>query len=209
MRLRLRLKRALAVSLAIASTSVPAGIPDESEATLHLQQERDRAIRTALVMQEAQIKYIVDRYRQTPERIRRVVRASQQAGLRHGLPPTLLLAMVETESSFDTAARSGYGARGLMQIVPRHHPEIIAAIGGAHRLDQPEINIETGAKILAAYVERSGSLEKGLSRYSGGARRYADKVLKRQRELERSTFSATRQVGELQLSEASGRAEQR
>ena len=79
-----------------------------------------------------------------------------------------------------------------MQVVPRHHPAVIAAIGGAERLDEPESNIEAGARILAAYVERSGSLDKGLVRYSGGARKYAAKVRARQHELEQVGVRAAR-----------------
>ena len=76
---------------------------------------------------------------------------------------------METESSFNPAARSNYGALGLMQVVPRFHPKVVKAVGGVHRLDEPEANIEAGATILAAYVESSGSLHKALARYSGGA----------------------------------------
>lgn len=201
-----QLRRLLAVVLAIASTSVPAGIPDESAATLRLERERDLVIRTAAVVESARIAHIAQRYRQAPEHVRRVVRATESAASRHGLPAALLLAMVETESSFNAAARSGYGARGLMQVVPRHHPAVVAAIGGAHRLDDPEANVEAGARILASYVERSGSLEKGLARYSGGATKYAAKVLSRQRELERVGAHASRQLDGTRISEAGVRA---
>ena len=89
-----------------------------------------------------------------------------------------------------------------MQIVPRHHPDVMAAIGGAHRLEDPESNIEAGARILAAYIERSGSLDRGLARYSGGARLYADKVRARQLELERIGVQAARLLDNFQASNA-------
>jgi soluble lytic murein transglycosylase-like protein len=188
------------VCLAIASTSVPAGTPDKSEATARLKQQRQVATRTAQVVEEARVTHISKRYRRPPEQVRQVVRVSERVAARHGLPPELLLAIVETESGFNTAARSSYGARGLMQVVPRFHPEVVAEVGGAKKLDEPEANIEAGAKILASYVERAGSLDKALVRYSGGARSYATKVVARQREWERVAMQAVRQVDPMRVS---------
>lgn len=195
-----RLRHAFAICLAIASTSVPAGQPDRSEATSRLKQHRQVAARTAAVVEEARVTHIAQRYRRPPEQVRHLVRVSERAAAKHGLPPELLLAIVETESGFNTAARSRYGARGLMQVVPRFHPEIVKQVGGVHRLDEPEANIEAGARILATYVESSGSLNKALVRYSGGARSYASKVASRQRELERIATTAARQVDAMRVS---------
>ncbi len=197
-----RLRHLLAFALAIASTSAPAGLPDESEATNQLQRERELAIRTAAVVEDARVAHIAQRYRRGADEIRRVVRATEQAALRNGLPASLLLAIIETESSFNAKAQSAYGARGLMQVVPRHHPKIIASIGGVRKLEDPETNLEAGALILADYVERSGSLHKGLARYSGGARKYAARVLERKRELDRIAVHALGDVQKTRLSEA-------
>jgi len=188
------LSRALAPMLLVASATVPAGIPDASEPTRRLTQTRELHQRTAKVVEQAQVTHLAQRYRRPTESIRGIVRAAERAGARYDLPPALLLAIVETESSFNPAARSSYGARGLMQVVPRHHPTAIARIGGAHRLGEPEVALDVGARILADYVNRSGSLERGLHRYSGGANRYAAKVLSRQRALERVAIHATRQL---------------
>jgi soluble lytic murein transglycosylase-like protein len=198
------MRQVVAVCLAIASTSVPAGTPDRSEATARLNQQRQMSARTAQVVEEARVTQIAKRYRRPPEQVRHLVRVSERAAARHGLPPELLLAIVETESGFNNAARSRYGARGLMQIVPRFHPEVVAEVGGVHRLDEPEANIEAGAKILAYYVERSGSVDKALVRYSGGARSYANKVVARQREWERVAVQAARQVDPMRVSALAG-----
>jgi len=189
-----RLRQAFALCLAIASTSVPAGQWDRGEATGRLKQQREITARTAEVVEDARVAHISQRYRRPPEQVRHLVRASERAATRHGLKPELLLAIVETESGFNAAAKSRYGARGLMQVVPRFHPQIVKEVGGAHRLDEPDANIEAGARILATYVERSGSVDKALVRYSGGARSYADKVASRQRELERVALLAARQI---------------
>ncbi|MGE0803688.1 MAG: transglycosylase SLT domain-containing protein [Lautropia sp.] len=189
----------LAIALAIVSAILPAGIPDRSAATRELRRAveldaRQHALRrqAAELAAQARAAFIAERYRRPPETARAIVRAAEQAGRRHGVEPTLLLAIVETESSFDVASRSGYGARGLMQVVPRHHPAEIAAIGGADRLHDIELGVEVGARILAAYLQRSGDLPTALRRYSGGASRYADKVLARQQAFERIGIYATR-----------------
>jgi len=196
-----RLGRAIALCLAVASTSVPAGTPDESASTQRLNQQREIVARTAKVVEEARVAHIAGRYARPREQVRRVVRATERVAERHGLPAELLLAIMETESSFDPSARSRYGALGLMQVVPRFHPKVVKAVGGVHRLDEPEANIEAGAAILAAYVESSGSLPKALARYSGGARAYATRIVKRQREFESLAIYATRHLDNMRVSE--------
>ncbi len=186
--------------LAVVSTSVAAAPPDRGEPTQRKQQ-REVATRTAQVIEEARVSHIATRYRRPPEQVRRVVRTTERVASRHGLPPELLLAVMETESSFNPAARSKYGARGLMQVVPRFHPKVIKAVGGVHRLDEPEANIEAGAAILAAYVEASGNLGSALVRYSGGARSYAKRIAQRQREFETLAIYATRQLDNMRVSE--------
>ena len=199
-----RFGRAIAVCLAVASTSVPAGTPDRTESTQRLKQEREVVQRTAQVVEQARVAHITSRYPRPAEQVRRLVRTTQRVAERHGLPPEVLLAMMETESSFNPAARSNYGALGLMQVVPRFHPKVVKAVGGVHRLDEPEANIEAGAAILAAYVESSGSLHKALHRYSGGARSYATRIIKRQREFENAAIYATRQLDNMRVSDLRG-----
>ena len=184
----------LAAALTMAATALPAGMHDAASVTRELDLAKALALRTDNVARHAQVSFLASRYRRPPEHVRAVVLAAERAGARHGLPPALLLAMVETESSFNAQARSGYGARGLMQIVPRHHPVEIAAAGGVHRLDETDTNIAVGAAILAHYVNRSGDLRRGLKKYSGGAANYAAKVLKRKREIEQVGIIATRNL---------------
>ena len=199
---RRRLGRALAFCLVVASTSVPAGSPDNGESTERLKQQREIALQTAKVIEEVRVAHIASRYRRPTEQVRRVVRIAERVAERHDLPAELLLAIMETESSFNPLARSSYGALGLMQVVPRFHPKIVKAVGGLHRLDEPVANIEAGAAILAAYVESSGSLRKALTRYSGGARNYATRIIERQREFEGIAIYATRNLDNVRVSEA-------
>lgn len=106
----------------------------------------------------------------------RIVRAAFSQARQQGVPATLILAVVARESGFRPAARSAYGAQGLMQVVARHHPDKTRGLG-RHALLHPETNIEVGTRVLAEYLERdNGRVDAALRRYSGNARSYPRKV---------------------------------
>jgi soluble lytic murein transglycosylase-like protein len=115
--------------------------------------------------------------------------AAYRAAGEVGLDPLLVLAMISIESSFNPAAESSMGAKGLMQIIPRFHLAKLEAHGGADAVHDPESNIAVGSRILQEYVYRTGSLEAGLQQYNGASRdesaRYAGKVLAERSRLER------------------------
>ncbi len=92
---------------------------------------------------------------------------------RHGLDPLLVAAVIREESGFDPRARSGVGARGLMQLMPRT-AEWAAPKAGVRSfaledLDDPETNIRMGCWYLA-YLSRQfdGELPLMLAAYNGG-----------------------------------------
>lgn len=84
---------------------------------------------------------------------------------RAGLPPSLVLAVIEVESSFDRFAVSPSGARGLMQVMPFWKKEI------GHPRDDlfyPPTNLRYGCTILRYYMERFGNeLAPALAQYNG------------------------------------------
>ena len=116
-----------------------------------------------------------------------VVRAAVREGQRHGLDPTLILAVIAVESRFNPFAASEQGALGLMQVVPRFHMDKIAAIGVPSML-LPEANIAIGTRILKDSIRRGGSDAAGLQLYNGAfddeTRAYANRVLSERRRLE-------------------------
>jgi soluble lytic murein transglycosylase-like protein len=130
---------------------------------------------------EALANYLARRYRVAPEPIEELVHAAFAAGRLTRLDPLLILAVIAVESRFNPIAESDYGARGLMQVVPRFHLEKLAAHGGEATVLQPHTNIFVGARILDEYIGRAGSLEAGLQLYNGApddpARAYAQRVL--------------------------------
>jgi Transglycosylase SLT domain len=90
---------------------------------------------------------------------------------KYDVDPALVAAVVETESRFQTHARSGVGARGLMQLMPRTGRWM-----GARNLYNAEQNVDAGAKYLHYLNHRfDGNLTKMIAAYNAGegnVRRY-------------------------------------
>jgi soluble lytic murein transglycosylase-like protein len=98
---------------------------------------------------------------------------------RLGLPPGLVMAVIDVESRFDRWAVSSAGAVGLMQIMPFWPRQLGMTNAELVRIPQ---NIRMGCTILKFYLDREkGDYTKALARYNGsvGRRNYADLVLTR------------------------------
>ena len=93
-----------------------------------------------------------------------------ELAVEHGLPPSLVMAVVARESCFDPKALSHAGARGLMQLMPATAREL-----GAGNAWNPFANLDAGVRYLAAMHARFGSVELALAAYNAGpgsVRRY-------------------------------------
>ncbi len=94
----------------------------------------------------------------------------------YGLEPSLLAAVIYTESKFDPNAKSSAGAIGLMQLLPATAQGIADHTGGGHYrpadLYNPEINIRYGAYYLARlahkYRDHPDALDLALAAYNAG-----------------------------------------
>jgi len=83
---------------------------------------------------------------------------------KNDLPPELVAAVAHTESKFVPTARSGRGAVGLMQLVPRTGRWL-----GASKLTDPAQNIMAGAKYLKYLNDRfGGDTQKAIAAYNAG-----------------------------------------
>ncbi len=104
---------------------------------------------------------------------------------KHGVPTALLAGVIMQESSCDHRARSGYGAIGLTQVVWRYWGDYLQELGVAgtcEDLYNPRVSIEAGAAVLRYLLDvTGGDIREALKRYSGGARGYTDKVMRRVR----------------------------
>jgi soluble lytic murein transglycosylase-like protein len=132
--------------------------------------------------------YLADRYDRDPDATRIYVEEAHAAAEAFAVDPLLVLAVMAVESRFDPHARSGYGAKGLMQVVPRFHREKLADHGGEAALVDPRVNALVGTQILKEYLGRAGGVRAGLQRYAGWddeEQRYSRKVLAEKQRLQR------------------------
>lgn len=83
---------------------------------------------------------------------------------KNNVRPELVAAVVQAESRFKPTARSGAGAIGLMQLVPRTGRWM-----GARDLTNPQQNVAAGAKYLKYLHERfDGNETKMIAAYNAG-----------------------------------------
>ena len=144
------------------------------------------------------VTYLSRRYRIAPDATERLVNAAYDAGQQVSLDPLLILAVMAIESRFNPIAESWVGAKGLMQVVPRHHQDKLLEHGGEEAVLDPMTNILLGARILKEYIRRTGSLEAGLQFYNGAlddpSSQYAQKVMAEKERLEQAIRRLDRPV---------------
>lgn len=137
------------------------------------------------------------RYRVASDPIEHLVGATFEAGRQVGIDPLLILAVMAVESRFNPIAESEFGAKGLMQVIPKHHWDKVEELGGVQAVLDPMNNILIGARILKEYIRQSGSVETALQIYNGAlsdtTNQYAQKVIAEQDRL-RQAMRVTRTV---------------
>ena len=87
---------------------------------------------------------------------------AKAAARKHGVPEDLFLRLVQQESGWNPGAKSHKGATGLAQLMP----------GTARKLgvniDDPQQNLEGGARYLRMMHDRFGSWRLALAAYNAG-----------------------------------------
>lgn len=125
--------------------------------------------------------YLSRRYKVALDATEQLVGAAYDAGRRVGLDPLIILAVMGIESGLNPIAESVMGAKGLMQVIPKHHQDKFDQHGGDQAVLDPMTNILVGTRILKEYIRRTGSVEAGLQTYAGAVSdasgMYAQKVM--------------------------------
>jgi soluble lytic murein transglycosylase-like protein len=119
--------------------------------------------------QAAVAQWISRRYRVATEPVAALVQEAWAVGQRAGLDPTLILAIIAIESSFNPFAQSPVGAQGLMQVMTRVHDDKYSPFGGTHAAFDPITNLRVGVQVLKECIARAGSVAEGLRHYVGAA----------------------------------------
>jgi hypothetical protein len=142
--------------------------------------------------------YLSRRFKIANEASRDLVLAANDAAHKAGVDPLLVLAVVAVESRFNPYAESEFGAKGLMQVIPKYHLDKFEGIGPGQSFLHPATNLRVGAAILKEYIRRSGSIQNGLQWYAGAqddaSNQYSMKVLAERSRLEQALKQARREV---------------
>ncbi|MCD2513794.1 lytic transglycosylase domain-containing protein [Comamonas endophytica] len=136
-----------------------------------------------LPREQAAVAYwLSKKYRVAPEPLASLVSEAYALGQSNKIDPTLILAIMAIESSFNPFAQSAVGAQGLMQVMTSVHTDKYENFGGSMAAFDPVTNLRVGVKVLKDCIARAGSVEGGLRHYVGAANLpndggYAAKVL--------------------------------
>jgi len=118
--------------------------------------------------------HLARRFRVSADMTTHVVAKAYDIGRELKLDPMLILAVIAVESRFNPIAESVMGAKGLMQVIPRFHPEKFGPLGGEQVAFETTANITVGAKILKEYLGRTGDLTNALQLYVGASTEEAE-----------------------------------
>ncbi len=99
---------------------------------------------------------------------------------------SLVLAVIQVESTFNPRALSPAGAYGLMQIMPRTGLAYARKLGipwrgPEHTLFDPVLNVRIGIRYLATLRDRFGNIPTALSAYNQGPTRVSRRLRARER----------------------------
>ena len=123
-----------------------------------------------LPKEQAAVAYwLSKKYRVAPEPLSALVAEAYETGARTKIDPTLILAIMAIESSFNPFAQSAVGAQGLMQVMTQVHTDKYENFGGHFAAFDPVTNLRVGVKVLQECIARAGSVEGGLRYYVGAA----------------------------------------
>jgi soluble lytic murein transglycosylase-like protein len=128
------------------------------------------------------------KYRVAPEPISALVAEAYEIGPPKKIDPTLILAVMAVESSFNPFAQSSMGAQGLMQVRTDVHTLKYDNFGGEFAAFDPIANLRVGVAVLKEAIDRNGGIEPGLRQYVGAGNSgedggYVLKVLAEQQRL--------------------------
>jgi soluble lytic murein transglycosylase len=107
-----------------------------------------------------------------PFEVRRAAATLVREAKRNGIEPSMVLAVIHTESGYYNFARSSVGALGLMQIMPATGEMLAREAGirwtGPELLFDPEVNLRLGTRYLAVLRARYGDWTRALAAYNWG-----------------------------------------
>ena len=102
----------------------------------------------------------------------------------HNIKPSLVVGVIQVESTFKPKARGKNGAIGLMQVMPMWTKHF--GLNSKKELYDIKTNIKCGVGILKRYkTKANGNVDRALCLYVGGNKNYHKKVYKAQSEFKK------------------------
>jgi soluble lytic murein transglycosylase-like protein len=148
--------------------------------------------------QRAVAEMLSKRFRVAQEAVGGFVASAYRVGKSTSVDPLLILAVICVESRFNPVAESTFGAKGLMQIIPKFHKEKLVKHGGDDALLDPEVNILVGAQVLREYIRKFGGTESALQAYAGAFEEptsmYSKQVLSERSRIEQAVTKLRRAI---------------
>lgn len=97
----------------------------------------------------------------------------EEAAAEYGIPPSLVYAVIHTESEFDPGAQSAAEAKGLMQLTDDTYRWALQRAGKEDTFDpnalyDPAVNIRYGVYVLSLLGEQFANTETVLAAYNAG-----------------------------------------
>ncbi len=97
----------------------------------------------------------------------------EEAAAEYGIPPSLVYAIIHTESEFDPGALSTADAKGLMQLTDDTYRWALQRAGAEETFDpdalyDPAVNIRYGVYVLSLLGEQFANTETVLAAYNAG-----------------------------------------
>jgi len=170
--------------------SAVASVSEEAPAELPVEAQAETQLASLSPRMSGALDYVSRRYRVATDALQPIFVTAQAAGRELHLDPLLIIAVIGVESGFNPFSQSGFGAQGLMQVVPRFHMDKLPEEADRAAFLDPLINVQVGAKVLHESIRRFGGLEEGLQQFGGAMndpdRRYSSKVLAEKQRLEQA-----------------------
>lgn len=165
----------LETSIADRSASITSLLDRVNELENELRNSNERVL-----LRSDMYDYIVKYYRTVDEDIASsIVYYIDKYSFEYNVQPTLVLAIIATESSFNPNATSHVNAKGLMQVMPAwtlHFDELHSS----DELYDIEKGILYGIQVLKIHLEENeGNLKAGLLDYCSGSPYYIGKIFQK------------------------------
>ncbi len=144
----------------------------------------ERAFLASEDLQERVAVHIAKEFKITTKLATKIVHSSVQEAKEKNIDPLLVLGVIGAESSFKPQATSHVNAQGLMQVIPKWHPEAMREVGLSHResvLTKQSVptQIAVGTRVLRTYLNSNkDDVETALQHYNRGQNAKPDPTLK-------------------------------